>query len=271
VSGLKRAFDHFGAKPKNIRWSVSGRTPDGRTVVMVLWKHRLDYHSQPISYSHFGWRQLLDHNDEPSAHERVENLKWARDHCDGLFRVIIAVPIDTNDLTRGIAEAFPQPRLIMRLVEIKEQTGEFRAIIAENLDPGIKYRGVSPLRIKKAPRKGRISTPQAQLQTQALREIDKDWWTKVNAGNKKGKRKARRVKTEAEINRDLRRLPQGVQQSRIGGVSSGKSGGAIYGSSRNITNKAQKFGATTKPPRILPRAKSATKALDMMAPKKEVE
>jgi hypothetical protein len=66
---------------------------------------------------------LLDHNDEPSTKERIENLIWARDHCEGLFNVIIAVPVD-----RGIAEAFPHDRLIMRLVQLNEQTGEFLAV-----------------------------------------------------------------------------------------------------------------------------------------------
>jgi hypothetical protein len=95
---------------------------------MVLWQHRLDYTAKPISYSHFGWHQLLNHNDEPSTKERVENLIWARDHCDGLFRVIIAVPVDPNDIERGIADAFPHDRLIMKLVQLDEQTGEFSAV-----------------------------------------------------------------------------------------------------------------------------------------------
>ena len=74
MSGLQRAFDRFGVIPKNIRSSLSGRSPNGRTVAMVLWQHRLDYKAKPISYSHFGWRQLLNHNDEPSTKERVEIL-----------------------------------------------------------------------------------------------------------------------------------------------------------------------------------------------------
>jgi hypothetical protein len=128
MPGLQRAFDHFGAIPKNIRWSVSGRSPDGQTVVMVLWQHLLDYSTNPISYSHYGWHQLLAHNREPSTKERVENLIWARDHCDGLFNVIIAVPVDPNDIDRGIADAFPHDRLVMKLVQLCEQTGEFRAV-----------------------------------------------------------------------------------------------------------------------------------------------
>ena len=85
MPGLKRAFGHFGTRPINIRWSVSGRSPDGRTVAMVLWQHRLDYKTKPIPYSHFGWHQLLNHNTEKSTKERVADLLWARDLVGGYF------------------------------------------------------------------------------------------------------------------------------------------------------------------------------------------
>jgi hypothetical protein len=42
--------------------------------------------------------------------------------------VIIAVPVDPNDISRGIAEAFPHDRLIMKLVQLDEQTGELSAV-----------------------------------------------------------------------------------------------------------------------------------------------
>jgi hypothetical protein len=128
MPGLQNAFDYFGVIPKNRRWSVSGRSPDGQTVAMVFWQHRLNYKTKPISYSHFGWHQLLNHNREPSTMERIQNLIWARDHCDGLLKVIIGVPNDPNDVGRGMKEAFPQPKLIMRLVALDEETGEFFAI-----------------------------------------------------------------------------------------------------------------------------------------------
>ena len=60
--------------------------------------------------------------------ERVQDLIWAREHCDGLFRVIIGVPVDPNDIRRGLAGAHPHDRLIMKVVALDEATGEFFAI-----------------------------------------------------------------------------------------------------------------------------------------------
>jgi hypothetical protein len=66
--------------------------------------------------------------EEQARQQRLENLKWARDHCDGLFRVVITVAEDINSLPRKIARSFPQDRMLMKLLDFNEQTGEFRAI-----------------------------------------------------------------------------------------------------------------------------------------------
>lgn len=68
-------------------------------------------------------------DDRPGNGERLENLKWARDHCDGLFRVVITVAKDEKAHPREIAECYPRD-LLMRLVDLDEATGEFRAISA---------------------------------------------------------------------------------------------------------------------------------------------
>lgn len=64
----------------------------------------------------------------PGNRERIENLKWARDHCDGLFRVVVTVARDTKEIPRHIADCFPKPNLVMRITDLDEETGEFRAV-----------------------------------------------------------------------------------------------------------------------------------------------
>jgi hypothetical protein len=127
MAGLAESFQAYGAKLKNPRWSWSARTPDNK-VVMTFWKDRLNYSTKPVSYSNFGSPTLLRRRDQPGNRERIENLKWAHDHCDGLMYVVIVVAIDVNAEPREIAESFPQTRLLMKLTELNEETGEFRAI-----------------------------------------------------------------------------------------------------------------------------------------------
>lgn len=60
--------------------------------------------------------------------ERIENLKWARDHCERLFRVVVTVAEDEAASPRKIRDAYPQERMIMKLVQLNEDTSEFRAV-----------------------------------------------------------------------------------------------------------------------------------------------
>jgi hypothetical protein len=133
--GLADCFAHFGAATKNSRWSWSARSRDGKVVVMTLWQDLLNYRVNPIAYDTFGRADLPEWTDTPGNRERLENLKWARDHCDGLFRVVIAVAKDTKASPRTIARCFPQDRMVMKLIDLNEQTGEFRAVNVGTTSP----------------------------------------------------------------------------------------------------------------------------------------
>jgi hypothetical protein len=111
--------------PGGIHWSVSARSADGKTVVLALWDDILNYRADPITYDIFGREDLPE---VPGNRERTENLKWARVHCESLFRVVIAVAEDTQALPRVIARCHPHDRLVMRLVDLDEKTGEFLAV-----------------------------------------------------------------------------------------------------------------------------------------------
>jgi hypothetical protein len=51
----------------------------------------------------------------------------AREHCDGLARVVVMRANDTKADPRSIAECFRHDKLVMRITHIDEATGEFRA------------------------------------------------------------------------------------------------------------------------------------------------
>lgn len=114
------AFAAFGTKPRNIQWSWSARNEDTKTVVVTLWQ---DEFSKGMTYERpAAHRQVRSRHGFP---EMMSNMRWALDHADGLVRVIIAIARDTTESPRSIKECFPSP-LIMRVVELDEETGAFR-------------------------------------------------------------------------------------------------------------------------------------------------
>ena len=76
----------------------------------------------------------VDHDDRghdwtrrPGNSERLENLKHAVDNLEGLFRVVVAKAKDVDASPRAIEDCFPQPNLIMKIIELDRETGEFTA------------------------------------------------------------------------------------------------------------------------------------------------
>lgn len=119
------AFAHFGTKPKNVQWSWSARSEDGKTVVVTLWQDlfkrvdgKLVYERPDTDGAHLDSR--------PGFRELMDNLAWARDRCDGKMALIIAIPKDRNADPRSIAECFPS-KVAMRLTYLDTHTGAYSA------------------------------------------------------------------------------------------------------------------------------------------------
>lgn len=126
---LKECFDFFGTIPKNLRWSWSGRSPDGKIVAVAFWQDQFEQRGRIYrSRRRSGEEVLLG---KSGRLELIENLKWSRDNCDGVLRVIIAVAKNTQAEPRSIKECFPQKTLKMRLTCLDEIGGEF---VAERIE-----------------------------------------------------------------------------------------------------------------------------------------
>jgi hypothetical protein len=125
---LTEAFKYFGATGANPRWSWSARSDDGDVVVMTLWKDQLDYSGEPIKFDCFGDDGLSRWKDKPGNRERAKNLKWALDNCGGEFRVVVTVAKDAEASPRVIQHCYPVDRLIMKIVKLNDDTGEFIAV-----------------------------------------------------------------------------------------------------------------------------------------------
>lgn len=125
-----KAFEFFGVVPKNIRWSWSGRSPDGSTVAVRLWQDKFEDKGRLYR----SWR-----DDEPGAWksrpgftELIDNLIHARDHLDGVVHVILLIAKDKTAVPRSIDRSSPAPNLKMRVVELDENDGTF---VLERIDP----------------------------------------------------------------------------------------------------------------------------------------
>jgi hypothetical protein len=120
------SFAHFGATLTNVRWCWSARTPAG-LVVLALWGDRFSRKNTPAEYEEDtgpGERWAA----RPGNRERLENLIWARDHCAGEFRVVMAIAKDTSGDPREISDCFPKDDLYMRITYLNEETGQFGAV-----------------------------------------------------------------------------------------------------------------------------------------------
>ena len=123
------AFAHFGANATNVRWGWSARNEDGATVVLTVWDDGFDVDDPSAVLDTFGDPTLAQWTHAIGNRDRTKNLVWARDNCGGLFRLIVATAKDVNALPRKAVGFRPHPR-VMRLTELDERTGEFRAVSA---------------------------------------------------------------------------------------------------------------------------------------------
>jgi hypothetical protein len=121
------AFAHFGAQGKNPRWSWSARSADGKTVVLTMWQDEFRAVDGVVTYATRS-REDIDWGGRLGNLERIENLKWARANCGSLVRAVIAIAKDTTARVRSIERCFPHPKLVMKITDLNEDTGEFRAV-----------------------------------------------------------------------------------------------------------------------------------------------
>ena len=119
------AFAHFGTTPRNVQWSWSARSPDGKTVVVTLWQDQLKPKDGKLTYSMTAEDSArIAHR--PGHRELMENLAWSRDNCAGVFAVIIAIPKDRNADPRSISECFPS-NIRMMITDLDLTLGTFSA------------------------------------------------------------------------------------------------------------------------------------------------
>jgi hypothetical protein len=89
---------------------------------MTLWRDEIGCHGDLLTYE----SRAKIRSKKPSSKERLANLRWARDNCDGLVRVVIVTAKDVKAERRSIADCFPVDQLVMRITHLDDETGAFR-------------------------------------------------------------------------------------------------------------------------------------------------
>ncbi|EAS50778.1 hypothetical protein SI859A1_00903 [Aurantimonas manganoxydans SI85-9A1] len=122
------AFGSYGVKLKNVRWSWSAKATDDSLVVLTFWKDKLlfDKATKTYSYDDSAW-EAADEVNRPGNSERREYIRLALAKLGGVVRVVVATAEDTKARPRKIASAHPLPRVLMKIVEFDDETGQFKA------------------------------------------------------------------------------------------------------------------------------------------------
>lgn len=120
------AFEHFGVKLVNVRWSWSGLSHDGSVVVLVLWQDGVKGRDGRYAYDDTAepdakWRR------RPGSRERTALLATCRDKLGGRFRAVVCRAVDVDQDPRQIASCFPQKNVWWEIDTFDQCTGAFSA------------------------------------------------------------------------------------------------------------------------------------------------
>ena len=121
--GVSDCYASYGVRLANARWSWSGRSDDGRTVVVTLWQDR--FADAGRTYRSWDSDKPGAWRSRPGFVELISNLAYARAHTQGLVRVVLAKARDVEASPRSIERCFAQPNLIMRVVDLDMEAGTY--------------------------------------------------------------------------------------------------------------------------------------------------
>ena len=128
----KQAFATFGLTQTNERWSWSAKSDDGGHVATTVWADQInknqdvtlfvDTFNLPYNQRNDLWR------DKPGNRARIQHLSHARNHLNGLVRVLVVHALDPDAYPRKVKANSIEPitDCFFRVVELDEITGEFK-------------------------------------------------------------------------------------------------------------------------------------------------
>jgi hypothetical protein len=116
------AFAQVGVRLRNNQWSWSGRSEDGQAVAITVWTDKVKREDDSFVYRQIAYTEA--ERGRPGFRELIENLRWARDHCGGLVKIVMTTAKDDKANPREVERCYPvtdQRRL--QLVDVDYETG----------------------------------------------------------------------------------------------------------------------------------------------------
>jgi hypothetical protein len=117
------AFASYGIDLVNVNWSLSGRSEDGKTVAVSIWESELIGPAGKRVYDRPNWGTWYS---GPGRRYLFEDFAWARDHCEGIVRIVLATRRESAQDRVEAAESNADHDLIMRVTHMDPETGAFR-------------------------------------------------------------------------------------------------------------------------------------------------
>ncbi len=115
------AFEFYGTSPRNVQWSWSALNEETKTVVVTLWQNEFSRKDGVTVYERSERGKWAK---GPGYRDFLAHLVWAKLHCNGVVRLIIAIP-NSSGTGKKIKECFPKEALRMRVVSVEETSGAF--------------------------------------------------------------------------------------------------------------------------------------------------
>jgi hypothetical protein len=119
----KDAFSSYGITLLNVNWSLSGRSEKDRKVAVSIWKHDLTGPPGERVYDRPSWG---DWYSGSGRRYFFADLAWAREHCDGIVRIVLSIRKDGEPERVRVAESHADHDLRMRVTRMDPETGAFR-------------------------------------------------------------------------------------------------------------------------------------------------
>jgi hypothetical protein len=122
---LRESYAEYGLRLTR-RSSWSARSVERKIVVLTMWQDEIRTQDGLTTYAPS--RPPSEWRHKPGNKERIENIRWALTHCNGVVRVVIAIARNPGAKVRRVLRAYPQRSLVMKITEFDEDCGYFQAI-----------------------------------------------------------------------------------------------------------------------------------------------
>jgi hypothetical protein len=117
------AFASYGIVLRNVLWSLSGISEDPPTVAVSLWDSEFSEVDGKRVYDRPAW---ADWYKGPGKTHLFKDLDWAREHCDGKVKIVLATRKDADRDPVQATQSRADHDLIMRVTHMDPEIGAFR-------------------------------------------------------------------------------------------------------------------------------------------------